>query len=134
MTDASLSRRALLRGGLTLGCSAAAFPLTTRVTFAAAPGDDRLVVIVLRGALDGLAAFAPYGDRAFAGLRPTLAPHPDRGAIDLDGRFALHPTLAPLAPLWERGELAAVHAVSTPYRDKRSHFDGQDVLENGISS
>ena len=131
MTDASLTRRALLRGGLTLGCSAAAFPLATRVTFAAAPGDNRLVVIVLRGALDGLAAVAPYGDRAYAGLRPSLAVHPDDGAVDLDGRFALHPRLAPLAPLWARGELAAVHAVSTPYRDKRSHFDGQDVLENG---
>jgi len=54
MTASALSRRALLRGGLTLGCSAAAFPLATRVTFAAAPGDNRLVVIVLRGALDGL--------------------------------------------------------------------------------
>jgi len=131
MTASALSRRALLRGGLTLGCSAAAFPLATRVTFAAAPGDNRLVVIVLRGALDGLAAVGPYEDRDYLAMRPTLATHPDRGGLDLDGRFALHPRLAPLAPLWDKGELAVVHAVSTPYRDKRSHFDGQDVLENG---
>lgn len=130
-TAAPLSRRALLRGGLTLGCSAAAFPLSTRVTFASAPGDNRLVVIVLRGALDGLAAVGPWGDRDYLAMRPTTATHPDRGGIDLDGRFALHARLGPLAPLWARGELAFAHAVSTPYRDKRSHFDGQDALENG---
>lgn len=128
---APLSRRALLRGGLTLGCSAAAFPLATRVTFASAPGDNRLVVIVLRGALDGLAAICPYADPELRRLRPTLALHPDDGAPDLDGRFALHPALAPLLPFWQRGELAVAHAVSTPYRDRRSHFDGQDALENG---
>ncbi|MEC9434282.1 MAG: DUF1501 domain-containing protein [Pseudomonadota bacterium] len=126
-----LTRRALLRGGLTLGCSAAAFPLMTRVTFAAAPGDNRLVVIVLRGALDGLAAVEPYGDRELAAMRPNLATGGTKGSVDLDGRFALHPALGPLAPLWRAGELSFVHAVSTPYRDKRSHFDGQDLLENG---
>ncbi|TYO89464.1 DUF1501 domain-containing protein [Oceanicella actignis] len=127
----SPSRRALLRAGLALGCSAAAFPLMSRVTFASAPGENRLVAIVLRGALDGLAAVAPYGDPHYRALRPTLAVLPENGAIDLDGRFALHPALAPLAPLWRRGELAFAHAVSTPYRDKRSHFDGQDALETG---
>lgn len=127
----TLSRRALLKSGLTLGCSAAAFPLTTRVTFASAPGDNRLVVIVLRGALDGLAAVGPYGDPAYRAARPTLATHPDDGAADLDGRFALHRHLAPLLPLWAAGELSFAQAVSTPYRDKRSHFDGQDALENG---
>ncbi|SDX32038.1 Uncharacterized conserved protein, DUF1501 family [Albimonas donghaensis] len=126
-----LTRRALLRGGLTLGCSAAAFPLMTRVTFAAAPGDNRLVVIVLRGALDGLAAVEPYGDRDLAAMRPTLTTAGKKGSVDLDGRFAMHPALSPLAPLWGAGELSFVHAVSTPYRDKRSHFDGQDLLENG---
>ncbi|MFU8899912.1 MAG: DUF1501 domain-containing protein, partial [Roseinatronobacter sp.] len=90
-----------------------------------------LVVIVLRGALDGLAAVGPWTDRDYLAMRPTLATHPDRGGTDLDGRFALHQGLAPLLPLWARGELAFAHAVSTPYRDRRSHFDGQDALENG---
>ena len=126
-----ISRRGLLRGGLTLGCSAAAFPLMSKVTFASAPGDNRLVVIVLRGALDGLAAVGPYTDRDYLAMRPDLATHPDRGGLDLDGRFALHGELGGLAPLWRAGELSFVHAVSTPYRDKRSHFDGQDALESG---
>ena len=121
-------RRSFLKG---IGCSVAAYPLATNVTFAAAPGENRLVVIVMRGALDGLSAVAPYGDPAYRGLRPELAVSPDDGGVDLDGRFALHPELAPLAPLWRAGELAFAHAVSTPYRDKRSHFDGQDLLENG---
>jgi uncharacterized protein (DUF1501 family) len=54
--------------------------------------------------------------------------------MDLDGYFALHPALRPLMPLWQQGQLGFAHAVSTPYRDKRSHFDGQDLLEAGLSS
>ena len=129
-----LSRRGLLKGGLTLGCSAAAFPLMSKVTFASAPGDNRLVVIVLRGALDGLAAVGPYTDRDYLAMRPNLATTPDRKGIDLDGRFALHQELGALMPLWQAGELSFVHAVSTPYRDKRSHFDGQDALESGTEA
>jgi len=116
----------LLRTGL-IGCSLAASPLVTPVTFAKAPGDTRLVVIILRGAMDGLDVVQPYGDPDFAGWRSSLG----TGATDLDGYFALHPGLAELMPLWEAGELAFAHAVSTPYRNKRSHFDGQDFLENG---
>ncbi|MGR3781823.1 MAG: DUF1501 domain-containing protein [Albimonas sp.] len=129
-----LSRRGLLKGGLTLGCSAAAFPLMSKVTFASAPGDNRLVVIVLRGALDGLAAVGPYTDRNYLSMRPNLATTPDRKGFDLDGRFALHEELGALMPLWQAGELSFVHAVSTPYRDKRSHFDGQDALESGTEA
>ena len=73
----------------------------------------------------------PYGDAAFAAFRPTLSLTPDTGLIDLDGHFGLHPAAAPLMPLWEAKELAFIHAVSTPYRDQRSHFDGQDMLESG---
>ncbi len=124
------TRRTFVRSAL-LGCSAAAFPLATRVTFAAAPGENRLVVIILRGAMDGLSAVAPYGDPALKRLRPNLAVGPESGGADLDGRFAMHDALGPLLPLWRSGELAFAHAVSTPYRDKRSHFDGQDFLENG---
>lgn len=122
-----VTRRKLLRSSLALGCSMAASPLITPVTFAAVPGDARLVVIVLRGAMDGLDVVRPLGDPAFAALRPGTTEH----GPALDNRFVLHPELAVLEPWWRRGELAFAHAVSTPYRDRRSHFDGQDVLENG---
>ncbi|WP_420011280.1 DUF1501 domain-containing protein [Tateyamaria sp.] len=128
-----LSRRTFLtRTGL-LGCSLAASPLITPVSFAQTPWDTRLVVIILRGGMDGLDAVQPYGDPALRTLRGDLSAGPQGGAIDLDGYFAMHPALAPLMPIWEAQQLAFVHAVSTPYRDKRSHFDGQDLLEAGTS-
>lgn len=125
-----LSRRTFLyRSGL-VGCSLAASPLVTPVSFAAAPWDQRLIVIILRGGMDGLDVVRPVGDPGFAGLRPSLAAGQ---GLDLDGFFALHPALSDLMPLWQAGELGFVHAVSTPYRDKRSHFDGQDLLEAGTT-
>lgn len=129
-----LSRRLFLKSSALIGCSAAAHPLLSPIAFASMPGDNRLVVIILRGAMDGLDVFQPYGDPALRTLRQTLSPGPEGGAHDLDGFFALHPTLAPLLPLWRAGELAFAPAVSTPYRDKRSHFDGQDVLEAGTGT
>ena len=113
----TLSRRLFLGAA----CSAAASPLMTPVTLAAAPGESRLVVILLRGAMDGLSVVRPVFDPSFAALRPDETDGPDLGA-----GWRLHPELAPLA-----GEVAAVHAVSTPYGSGRSHFDGQDVLETG---
>jgi len=129
----TLSRRGFLGRAALLGCSAAASPLWSRVSFAAAPWDTRLVVIILRGAMDGLDVVQPYGAPDYARLRGGLAGGPATGAADLDGYFALHPVLAPLMPLWQQGQLGFVHAVSTPYRDKRSHFDGQDILEAGTA-
>jgi len=129
-----LSRRDFLARSGVIGCSLAASPLLTPVSFAAAPWDTRLVVIILRGGMDGLDVVQPYGDPALAGLRASLSPGPDGGAFDLDGYFALHPRLASLMPMWRAGQLGFVHAVSTPYRDKRSHFDGQDLLESGTAS
>ncbi|KPP90377.1 MAG: hypothetical protein HLUCCA08_15560 [Rhodobacteraceae bacterium HLUCCA08] len=120
-----MDRRGFLLGG---ACSLAASPLITPVALAAAPWDRRLVVIILRGAMDGLDALRPLGDPDFAALRRDMAPD----ALGLDGYWALHPSFAPLEPLWQAGEFGAVHAVSTPYRDKRSHFDGQDILEAGL--
>lgn len=122
-----LSRRGFLAGA----CCAAASPVMTPVTFAAAPGDNRFVTIVLRGAMDGLDLVQPYGDPAFAALRPKLGRTPETGLLDLDGFFGLHPAAAPLMPLWASRQLSFVHAVSTPYRNLRSHFDGQDILETG---
>ncbi|MGC9368772.1 MAG: DUF1501 domain-containing protein [Paracoccaceae bacterium] len=128
---ADLSRRTFLGRSFALGCSAAASPLLTPVTLALAPWDTRLVVIILRGAMDGLDVVQPYGDPHLAGLRRSLPVGEAAGAHDLDGFFALHPGLGDLMPLWRAGELGIAHAVSTPYRDKRSHFDGQDLLEAG---
>ncbi len=131
-----MDRRAFLKASI--GCSLAASPLVTPVTFAAsdtgALGDHRLVVIILRGAMDGLDVVQPYGDPALPALRQRLRYGEGAGATDLDGFFALHPKLSPLMPLWNAGELGFAHAVSTPYRDKRSHFDGQDLLEAGVNS
>lgn len=121
-----LSRRAFL-----IGCSVAASPLLTPVTFAAAPGENRLVVIVLRGAMDGLDVVRPVGDAAYAGLRPTLAAAAGPALNDF---FQLHPAAAGLMPLWSAGELGFAHAVATPYRSGRSHFVGQDALENGTGA
>lgn len=125
-----MDRRGFLRGGLALGCSAAAFPLLSHATFASAPFDHRLVVVILRGAMDGLDVVRPAGDPGLRRWRPDLAA--TEGPA-LDGFWQLHPQLAGLMPLWQAGELGAVQAVSTPYRDKRSHFDGQDLLEAGTA-
>lgn len=126
-----VTRRALIAGSLGAACCLAASPLITPVVLAAAPGDNRLAVIILRGAMDSIAAFPPLGDPALGSMRPTLGGN--AGTVELDDRFGLHPALAPLHPLWQRGQLAIAQAVATPYRDKRSHFDGQDLLESGVS-
>ena len=108
--------------------------LTTRVALARADErDSRLVVVILRGALDGLAAVPPYGDRDYAGLRREFALRPPGekgGALPLDGFFGLHPSLSFLGQCYAARELTVLHALASPYRD-RSHFDGQDVLESG---
>jgi len=86
--------------------------------------------------MDGLATVVPTGDPDLARARPRLGPVPAEEAeemVALGEGFALHPALSTLRPLVEAGELAAVHAVATPYRD-RSHFDVQDVLENGTEA
>lgn len=103
----------------------------------AAPGarDARLVVVILRGALDGLSAVAPLGDPAYADLRPGIALTRDgpAAALPLDGFFALHPALPTFARLYAARQALVVHAAATGYRE-RSHFDGQDVLESGQPS
>ncbi|TPW33099.1 DUF1501 domain-containing protein [Martelella alba] len=124
------SRRAFLTGA----CSLAALPLTSRFALAKGEGENRFVAIVLRGAMDGLDLVQPYSDPRLISLRPELALTPDKGLLDLDGRFGLHPAAKELYPLFRSQELSFVHAVSTPYRNQRSHFDGQDILETGGSS
>jgi uncharacterized protein (DUF1501 family) len=123
------------RRGLLLGLSALATLGGARLAVAqpAGRGERRLVVIVLRGAMDGLHAVVPYGDPDYAGLRAGLAlPEPGRegGVHDLGGFFGLHPALRGMAELYGAGELLPVQAVAGPYRT-RSHFEGQDLLEGG---
>jgi uncharacterized protein (DUF1501 family) len=125
-----MDRRFFLKSAGVLGCSAAAHPWLTTLTLAATESENRLVVIILRGAMDGLDVVQPRGDRGLLDARPGVLSE----ASDLDGFFALHNGLSGLMPLWQAGELAFVHATSTPYRDKRSHFDGQDLLEAGTGT
>ena len=96
--------------------------------------DPRLLVIVLRGALDGLGAVAPVGDPDWVGLRGDRALLLDgkTPALPLDSFFALNPAMPNLYRLYKAQQASIVHATATPYRE-RSHFDGQDVLESGIS-
>lgn len=105
------------------------------IALAAAETDRRLIVVILRGALDGLSTAPPFFDPAYRGLRGALGPtEPGSadGALALDRGFGLHPALASFHAQFKRGEASLVHAVATPYRE-RSHFDGQDLLENGTT-
>lgn len=105
---------------------------TARLAVASAATEQRLVVVILRGGLDALHALPPYEDKTYRRLRPNLAlTTADKAPpISLDGYFGLHRALAPLESLYRSGELLFVPAASTQYRD-RSHFDGQNFLENG---
>ena len=124
---AGMTRRSLLLGGAALG---AVHLAGLAPAHAAVPGrDPRLVVIVLRGALDGVAAITPVADARLAELRPLL--YEGRGTmLPLTADFSLNPSLPKLHAMMARGEARALHATATPYRG-RSHFDGQDVLEAG---
>lgn len=102
--------------------------LLPRVPLAATKSDARFILVILRGALDGLGAVPAYGDGSYAGKRGALAI--TAPAQKLDGMFALHPSLSHLYQRYRDKELIVFHAVASPYRE-RSHFDGQDLLENG---
>ena len=123
-----LSRRNLL----TAGASLALWGLMPKLAIAGTR-DPRLLTVILRGGLDGLALAAPAGDPDFARLRGSLAiPASGEGAGHaLDALFVLNPSMPNLASLYAKKEALIAHAVATPYRE-RSHFDGQDVLESGL--
>jgi uncharacterized protein (DUF1501 family) len=96
------------------------------------PTKRKLVVVMLRGAVDGLNVVAPVADENYLRLRPTIGlapPGTPGGALDLDGYFGLHPALASLQPLWQQKKLAFVHASGSPDAT-RSHFDAQDYMES----
>src|SRR3984957_724126 len=124
----TLSRRATLLGltsVVTLG--------RVSLAIASAPTEQRFVVVILRGAMDGLAAVVPYGDPDLVTLRPQLippSPGQDNGLLDLGGMYGLHPAMTRSHALYQANELLVVHAVAGNYR-VRSHFEAQDYLESG---
>lgn len=120
----------LRRTFLQTACAASAAALTPRLLLADAATDSRFVLIILRGALDGLAAVPPYGDGNYAAKRGALAITAPE--LKLNGMFALNPGLAQLHERYRARELIVFHAAASPYRE-RSHFDGQDLLENGTT-
>jgi uncharacterized protein (DUF1501 family) len=122
-----LRRQLLHFGAFTLG------GLPVSLVSAQSASQKKLVVVMLRGAVDGLSVVAPYAEPEYAASRPQIAlppPGADDGLLKLDAMFGLHPALAPLKRHWDGGQLAFVHASGSP-DPTRSHFDAQDYLESG---
>lgn len=132
MKASGISRRQVLQGAAGVaGMLALPGLLHTRLSLAAAAGGDaRFVLVLLRGALDGLAAAPPIGDPAYPRVRGEFALQAAAGLQRLDDLFALHPSLAFMGEQWHEQHMTLLHAVATPYRE-RSHFDAQDMLESG---
>lgn len=130
----NLDRRSFLKSGAVLGATAMLGPRFVFGAPAGRPPADTVLVIFLRGGLDPLQAIPPYGDADYYRLRPSIAiaqPGASNGALPLDNRFGLHPSLAPLLPIYQRRRLAVVHATGLKH-DERSHFACQDHIETGI--
>ncbi len=133
-----MQRRHLLQAAAAAGLAwtavgRSAFAATATQAGQQLPGNKRLIVVFLRGAVDGLSVVVPYGESAYAQARSSIAlarPGQDGGVLDLDGHFGLNPNLAPLMPLWQAGKLAFVQASGSP-DPTRSHFDAQDYMESG---
>ena len=130
------SRRSFLKSA-GIGFVALGLPPSFLVRAAGAQQNSRgkvLVIVFQRGGMDGLNAVIPFKDRAYYALRPSIAvAEPSAGeerALDLDGYFALHPALAPLKSVYDKGHLAIIHAAGSP-DNTRSHFDAQDYMEIG---
>jgi len=131
----TLSRRSFLEASVFAGASTL---VAARFALANAPTESRFVFVLLRGALDGLSAVPPVGDPDYAGLRGqiALAKTGEGSALPLSSAgngslFGLHPSLTFLHASYQAKELAVLHAIATPYRE-RSHFDAQNVLESGV--
>jgi len=132
-----IDRRVFIKnsGIAMLGMSTLPAFLKRAVAATAMPNRKKLVVLFQRGAADGLNIVVPFAEQNYYRIRPSIAiPAPKQGgdaaAIDLDGFFGLHPSLAPLSPLFHNGQLAIVHAAGSP-DTTRSHFDAQDYMESG---
>src|SRR3984885_3913087 len=132
------SRRVFLKGSALAMFGVGALPTwLSRSVYAGDSSERRkkiLVAIFQRGAVDGLNVVVPFGEQRYYELRPSIAiPKPDgtpQSAVDLDGFFGLHPSLAPLKPIYDAQHLAIVDAVGSP-DPTRSHFDAQDYMESG---
>jgi uncharacterized protein (DUF1501 family) len=135
-----MERRVFVKSGalalVTMGLSPSFLRRTAfGMELANVPKGKVLICLFQRGAADALNIVVPHGEKAYYAMRPSIAiSQPSRnavgGAIDLDGFFGLHPSLAPLKPLYDRGLLAPIHAVGSP-STTRSHFDAQDYMETG---
>src|SRR5271169_2571604 len=132
-----VSRRIFLKSGgvAMIGMNTIPAFLQRAVAATPMPNKKKLIVVFQRGAADGLNIVVPFGEENYYRIRPTIAiPQPRNGvegtAVDLDGFFGLHPSLAPLGPLFHNGQLAIVHAAGSP-DTTRSHFDAQDYMESG---
>lgn len=128
-----MNRRQLIHQALLL----AGAPLVVNTGWAASTrntgSDKKLVIVMLRGAVDGLSVVVPYQDADYYAGRPNIAlSKPGSGKpdslLDLDGYFGLNPTLAPLLPFWTSKELAFLYATGSP-SESRSHFDAQDYMK-----
>jgi uncharacterized protein (DUF1501 family) len=128
-----MDRRVFIKSGAAAMLSLGFAPAFLARAAAAAEGRKRLLIAIFqRGAVDGLNMLVPFGDAEYYKLRPSIAiaqPGHDGGALDLDGFFGLHPRMAPLKPLYDRGMLAPIHACGSP-DSTRSHFDAQDYMES----
>lgn len=120
-------------GAMALVGTAAIPSFLTRALYAAetqtSEKPQRLVILFQRGAADGLNIVVPHAEPYYYQARTSIAIPKDH-VLDLDGFFGLHPSLAPLKPLWDQRQLAIVHAVGSP-DPTRSHFDAQDYMESG---
>jgi uncharacterized protein (DUF1501 family) len=124
-----MNRRDFLKSTAALSAGTMAFGGWMLRAFAETGNQARLIVIFLRGAVDGLNVVPPHGDAAYYQARPAIAV-PQSAVLDLDGHFGLHPALASAVPLWRERSLAFVHACGSP-DPSRSHFDAQDYMESG---
>lgn len=127
MREPDLSRRAFLAGaGFAACCALMGVP---SLSLASAPTDRRLMVVILRGGMDGLAAIPAIGDKSYHTARGGLA-LPDKTLLKLDGFFAMNAAMPHLHKLYQDRQMLVLHAAASPYRE-RSHFEAQDLLENG---
>lgn len=140
----NLSRRKFIKMASAVPIAAMLPQWMPRLSFApknTAPRGDVFVYIFLRGAADGLNIVVPHADDDYYRLRPTIGiPRPDDSrtaaserTLNLDDRFGLHPSLAPLMPIWAEKDLAIVHAVGAP-DDSHSHFKAMELIERGVDS
>ncbi len=134
MSGSTMSRRQFVTGSLAAAATLGAGPrfLLRPASAQTTPGRS-MVCIFQRGAVDGLNMLVPHGESRYYSLRRSIAvprPGENGGALDLDGFFGLHPSMASLGPMFDEGELAVIHACGSP-DESRSHFDAQDYMETG---